>query len=108
MAKRRSSKSTNLSSELDDKYEYDDEFEEDVLEEITARQYNDRVKLRLKIGVKSFSIDGPVSGEHYKWLGAGSYLEVLQEDVADLLAKRLGARSCCGGDSNFVFEIVEE
>jgi len=110
MAKRSTSKHTYL-SDLDNEELPDDETEEEpVLEETDNVPYNDRVKLRLIIGVKSFSTDGPVTGEHYKWLGAGSVLEVDERDVAGLISKRLGNKVCCGGDenSNRIFEIVKE
>jgi len=70
--------------------------------------YNEVVRLRLLIGVKSFSITGPASGKQYKWSGAGSVIDVDKEDVAALLSKRLGGKTCCGdSNSNRIFELVD-
>ena len=53
-------------------------------------------------------LPGPVSGKMYEWPKAGSEVDVLQEDVAGFLAKRIGEGSCCGNspDRNKIFELV--
>lgn len=54
---------------------------------------------------------GQVSGQQYEWSRAGSITEVDKRDVPELLAKRIGTGSCCGGqarDGNRVFEIYDE
>jgi hypothetical protein len=52
--------------------------------------------------------NGRVSGKHYEWLRAGAIVEVLDEDVPELLSKRLGGNLCCGGsrDGNRIFQVV--
>lgn len=55
-----------------------------------------------------FVYNGQVSGQRYDWLRAGSIVSVLAEDVSDLLSKRLGAKSCCGGeDTNRIFQLAQ-
>lgn len=54
-----------------------------------------------------FKYTGRVSGKLYEWPKAGSIVAVQEEDVSDLLSKRLGARSCCGGeDTNKIFQLA--
>lgn len=51
--------------------------------------------------------DGAVTGEHYEWSRAGAVVSVDARDVPELLAKRLGSRSCCGtSDGNQIFELI--
>jgi hypothetical protein len=52
---------------------------------------------------------GKVSGRQYDWSGAGVVVEVLEDDVPELLSKRIGQRSCCGEGllGNKVFEEVK-
>lgn len=50
---------------------------------------------------------GQISGQQYEWLKAGEVILVDNRDVPELIAKRLGAKLCCGGgDDNRIFEIV--
>lgn len=54
---------------------------------------------------------GQISGEQYEWNRAGSNVDVDERDVPDLLTKRIGGNSCCGGQNtkgNQVFEIYDE
>jgi len=52
---------------------------------------------------------GKVSGQNYEWDKAGNIQDVQEEDVEELLAKRIGVRSCCGaGAGNKVFELIME
>lgn len=53
---------------------------------------------------------GQISGKHYEWSKSGDVVEVDERDVPELLAKRIGKRSCCGEDlqGNKVFEIYDE
>ncbi|HEY6021430.1 MAG TPA: hypothetical protein VIY48_16445 [Candidatus Paceibacterota bacterium] len=53
-----------------------------------------------------FKYTGRVSGKLYEWPKAGTIVAVQEEDVSDLLSKRLGAHSCCGGeDTNKIFQV---
>lgn len=53
--------------------------------------------------------DGQVSGRHYEWTRAGAIVEVDILDVPELIAKRLGGKTCCGNEGgNSIFEIVGE
>lgn len=53
--------------------------------------------------------DGQETGKHYEWTRAGAILEVDERDVPELIAKRLGGKTCCGSqDGNSIFEIVGE
>lgn len=54
------------------------------------------------------SYTGKVSGRQYEWSRAGVVVEVLQDDVPELLSKRIGQRSCCGEGllGNLVFQEV--
>lgn len=51
---------------------------------------------------------GRVSGKQYEWLQSGAVVMVDEEDVPELLSKRLGGNLCCGGsrDGNLIFEVV--
>lgn len=51
---------------------------------------------------------GQASGKLYEWGGAGQVVSVLEEDVPELLAKRLGRKGCCGNSENKIFELVQE
>lgn len=55
------------------------------------------------------TVIGKPSGNTYIFPKAGSIVEVAAADIPFMLAKRLGGKSCCGGDSpegNVMFEIV--
>lgn len=56
----------------------------------------------------TISLKGLVTGKLYRWENAGSVVEVAEEDVADLLTKKIGESSCCGSNQkgNIVFEVV--
>lgn len=56
----------------------------------------------------TISIRGQATGKLYEWKNAGSVVEVSQEDVADLLTKKIGNTSCCGNNQrgNLLFELV--
>lgn len=55
-----------------------------------------------------FLYDGRVSGKHYEWLRGGAIVDVLEEDIPELLSKRLGGSLCCGSskDGNKIFAEV--
>lgn len=51
--------------------------------------------------------DGQSTGKHYEWLRAGAIVEVDEQDVPELLSKRLGGNTCCGNrDGNLIFKVV--
>jgi len=51
--------------------------------------------------------NGAVTGNQYEWSQAGAITSVDERDVPELLAKRLGSRTCCGSsDGNRIFELV--
>jgi hypothetical protein len=52
---------------------------------------------------------GEVTGTRYEWPAAGTVLSVNSLDVPDLLTKRVGKNSCCGGgqNENKSFQLVE-
>ena len=51
-----------------------------------------------------------LSGQEYNWRAAGDIAYVYEEDVAYLLTKRIGRKSCCGvvSEGNFLFQKYEE
>jgi hypothetical protein len=55
---------------------------------------------------------GRVSGKQYEWKRAGDVLMVDEHDAPELLAKRIGERSCCGegllGNQVFIEIMLEE
>ena len=53
------------------------------------------------------SYTGRVSGKQYEWHKAGSTVLVLEEDVPELLEKTLGKKTCCGNNSNRIFQIAQ-
>lgn len=56
-----------------------------------------------------FIYNGRVSGQRYEWPKSGDIVSVLEEDVSDLLSKRLGAKSCCGDNTvgNQIFQLAQ-
>lgn len=53
--------------------------------------------------------EGQATGELYTWLKIGDVVQVVTEDAENLLQKRIGGISCCGGvsqDGNKIFELV--
>lgn len=54
---------------------------------------------------------GRATGVKYVWPRAGSIVVVAEADLSNLLEKRLGGNSCCGGgsaDGNKMFQIAVE
>lgn len=49
---------------------------------------------------------GRSSGKQYEWMRAGDTCQVLEQDVPELLQKRLGRKLCCGNGENKIFQIV--
>jgi hypothetical protein len=50
---------------------------------------------------------GLVTGKLYEWKKSGDTTPVLEEDVPELLAKRLGGKHCCGSqDGNKIFQVA--
>lgn len=50
---------------------------------------------------------GQVSGQLYEWIKAGAIVEVDERDVPELLKRRLGAKTCCGGGTNSIFQLAQ-
>lgn len=49
---------------------------------------------------------GRISGKQYEWKRAGDIVSILEEDVPELLEKRLGKKTCCGNGENRIFQIA--
>lgn len=77
-----------------------------VVEKVTEQDYNYRRIQSLYDAHLLYT--GKVSGRQYEWGRAGDVVEVLQDDVPELLSKRIGQRSCCGEGllGNLVFQEV--
>lgn len=51
---------------------------------------------------------GRESGKQYEWNRAGAIVSVDERDIPELLSKRLGGKSCCGGEEgNKIFELAQ-
>lgn len=51
---------------------------------------------------------GRSSGKQYEWQNAGNTVSVLEEDIPELLEKRLGGNPCCGNPvGNKIFQIAQ-
>ena len=50
---------------------------------------------------------GRESGIQYEWTKAGAIVIVDERDVPDLLARKLGKKTCCGGGDNHVFQLAQ-
>ena len=90
------------------KYKYDQEEKPDVVDEVKS-QYNSGTKSVQSVFPAHLKYVGATSGKLYEWYKAGDVVAVDEADVADLLGKRIGSRSCCGGnlDGNIVFTLFE-
>ena len=108
MASRRSNKrksQVTKNNYLDDiltEDEQKEEKKEDLLvaeEPVSTYNSSKKVKLQLKISARVISF-GSETGKRYEWERAGAVVEVDEEDVTELLSKRLGDKACCGGDSD--------
>ena len=84
-------------------------YKEEPIEKIVAPKYSTSFKaVRLMIDAK-VNVTGYVTGNSYKFNGAGSVVEDVDErDVENLLSKRQGGRQCCGGTGygNVMFELA--
>ncbi len=50
---------------------------------------------------------GRESGKLYEWGKAGAIVEVDEQDVPELLSKRLGKKMCCGTGNNQIFQLAK-
>ena len=67
----------------------------------------DKIKLIESLLEAHLIYDGKASRRRYEWKRAGDTTPVLEEDVPELLSKRLGAKQCCGSqDGNKIFKIA--
>jgi hypothetical protein len=87
-----------------------------IVNHVLTDTINNDVKIQLPVDVKIQSLidahllyDGKVSQRHYEWTGAGAIVSVDERDVPELLAKRLGGNTCCGGnrDGNQIFQLAQ-
>lgn len=77
-----------------------------VVAETTPEPIINYVKIRSLVDAH-FTYIGRESGEQYEWKNAGAISSVDERDVPELLTKRLGGKTCCGGsDGNLIFEVV--
>lgn len=55
-----------------------------------------------------FIYTGQATGKQYEWQTGGSKISVDERDIPELLSKRLGGKTCCGGsdEGNRIFELV--
>lgn len=67
----------------------------------------DRIEIQSQIDAHLVYV-GATSGKHYQWLKAGDVVPVDEGDAAELLSKKIGHGSCCGGatEGNQVFKKV--
>ena len=77
----------------------------DVVEEPKVEE---KILLRVKLLIDATVKVTGTSGREYLFAGAGSIVDVEQEDVDHLLAKRQGRQCCGGGDGTPVFELAGE
>ena len=50
---------------------------------------------------------GRESGRQYEWARAGAIVDVDEQDVPELLAKRLGKKQCCGQERTKIFQLLQ-
>ena len=81
--------------------------EEEILEEVQESQSPTFVPLRLRINARYITY-GSSSGEKYEFNGAGSVVEVREEDAGAFLAKRTAVSCCNGTPTQNIFEQVGE
>ena len=84
-----------------------DSIKEKVVVEKVVEPYNSYRKIQSLIDSKLI-YTGQISGEQYEWQRAGDIIVVKEEDVPELLSKRIGERTCCGEGllGNKVFEEI--
>lgn len=79
-----------------------------VVEEISSEVTIKLIKVQSLIDGRIL-YDGQVTGKHYEWAKGGAIVDVDEQDVPELLAKRLGGQTCCGSKGgNVIFEVVGE
>jgi len=78
-----------------------------IVEETTPTvTINNNVKIQSLIDAHLY-YTGRESGRQYEWMKAGAIVEVDEQDVPELLAKRLGKKTCCGNhDRNKIFQLA--
>jgi len=106
MAKRSYSKSdSKLKVKVEDDSYLEDDFylEDDEVEEVSPYGTT-RLMLVKELTLK---IVGKVSGNQYVFHGAGSQVNVLNEDVEGMIHKISTVESCCGDKPQPYFQIVK-
>jgi hypothetical protein len=81
---------------------------EEPVVSVAKQSYNSTVKVQ-SLFPAHITYEGAISGQLYVWAKAGDIVSVQEQDVADLLSKRIGAGSCCNGsrEGNVIFQIVD-
>lgn len=85
----------------------DELVEKEVVAPVSKPTYNYSVRQVQSLVDARIIYNGAVTGKRYEWARAGAIVPVDERDVPELLAKRLGGRSCCGPqDGNKIFELI--
>lgn len=80
--------------------------EKQAVEEIQPQVTIKLVKVQSLIDAH-VTYTGRESGEQYTWNAAGAIVEVDEQDVPELLAKRRGKKPCCGSEHPKIFELAQ-
>lgn len=75
----------------------------------TKVEQSKRTKRLQSVFPAHLEITGRASGKLYVWLKSGDVTDVDIEDVDELLQKRVGNSTCCGGSQqgNRLFQVIE-
>lgn len=94
------------------KYKIDDELDNQERVQAPVEKNSEKITIKEVLVLSriqsKLQYTGQVSGKLYEWSGAGQAVPVLEEDVPELLSKRLGRKGCCGNNENIIFEIAQE
>jgi hypothetical protein len=84
------------------------EKEEDFKAVVVEIQADSKIKIGLVQSLldATISYSGRESGKQYTWNGAGAIVEVNEEDIPELLAKRRGKKPCCGAQESPIFQLL--
>jgi hypothetical protein len=77
-----------------------------VVEEKAATVTINLVKVQSLMDAR-MTYTGQASGKSYEWARAGAIVDVDEQDVSELLAKRRGKKSCCGTPEQKVFQLAQ-
>lgn len=79
--------------------------EPQVVEKKNPATINKTVKIESLIDAY-LQYTGQETGQQYEWARAGTIISVREEDAPELLAKRLGKKTCCGNGDNKIFQVA--